>query len=83
MGSKDRSKTTHVWSATAHISCASGGLDLVSLGIGEKKETQTFVNELKVRARGTIDPVQKIRVMMKEELSFASPRVRAVEPTRT
>ena len=46
------------------------------------KETHTFINELNVRVRGTIDPVQKIRVLVKEGMSIASPRVRAVETTR-
>ena len=48
-------------------------------GSGRKRDAYLC----QLRVRGTIDPVQKIRVMMKEELTVASPRVRAVEPTRT
>ena len=45
------------------------------------EETHAFINELKVRARGIVDPEQKIRVLMKEQLTIVSPRVKAAMPT--
>ena len=51
------------------------------LGEQEGEETHAFINELKVRVRGIVDPEQKIRVLMKEQLTFVSPRVKAAMPT--
>ena len=45
------------------------------------EETHGFINELKVRVRGIVDPEQKIRVLMKEQLTIVSPRVKAAMPT--
>ena len=51
--------------------------------LGEQggEETHAFINELKVRVRGIVDPEQKIRVLMKEQLTIVSPRVKATMPT--
>ena len=51
--------------------------------LGEQggEETHAFINELKVRVRGIVDPEQKIRVLMKEQLTIVSPRVKAAMPT--
>jgi len=51
--------------------------------LGEQggEEMHAFINELKVRVRGIVDPEQKIRVLMKEQLTIVSPRVKAAMPT--
>ena len=50
--------------------------------LGEQggEETHAFVNELKVRVRGINDPAQKIQVLMKEQLTIVSPRIKASMP---
>ena len=45
------------------------------------EETHGFINELKVRVRGIVDPEQKIRVLMKEQLTIVFPPVKAAMPT--
>ena len=51
--------------------------------LGEQggEETHAFINKLKVRVRGIVDPEQKIRVLIKEQLTIVSPRVKAAMPT--
>ena len=51
--------------------------------LGEQggEEMHAFINELKVRVRGIVDPEQKICVLMKEQLTIVSPRVKAAMPT--
>ena len=51
------------------------------MGERGREETHGFINELKVRVRGIVDPEQKIRVLMKEQLTIVSPRVKATMPT--
>ena len=51
------------------------------LGEQGREETPAFINDLKVRVKGIVDPEQKIRVLMKEQLTIVSPQVKAAMPT--